>query len=99
MRMPSSVALITISDAYSMPVVRSAMRRKASAETPRMPQWKSRAGQPKRIRPAPESSGLPRCRFFQGIAPGAIPPRNRFPMTRSDPSRSFSRNGPRAEKS
>ena len=34
-----------------------------------------------------------------GIAPGAIPPRNRLPITRSFPSRSFSMNGISAEKS
>ena len=38
-------------------------------------------------------------RFFQGIAPGSMPPAKRLPMTRSAPALSCSRNGMSREKS
>jgi len=84
---------MTISDANSIPVVWSSMRSKAARENPRNPQWKSRTGHLKNRRPMRESTGLPMCLFFQGIAPAAIPPRKRLPITRSTPTRSCSTNG------
>jgi len=93
MRKDFKVALITISEANYMPVVLSYSFRQASLANPRSPQWKSRAGHLNRSRPINERLGLPIQRFFQGISPGAItppPPRSRQPITRSNPSPSFS---------
>ena len=59
MRMRCSVALMTISDANSMPVVCRRMRWNASREKPRRPQWKSPTGQRKNSLPMPDSTGLP----------------------------------------
>ena len=46
-----SVALMTISEANSIPVVTRSILRNAAAEYPRRPQWKSLAGQRKNSRP------------------------------------------------
>src|SRR4051794_33973340 len=95
MRIDFKVALITISDANSMPVVFNSILLYAALEKPRRPQWKSRAGHSKKRRPIDDSVGFPIQRFFHGIAPGAIvppPAGNRQPMTNSNPSSNFSTN-------
>ena len=55
MRSPSSVPLMTISEANSIPVVCSWIRSKAARETPRSPQWKSPTGARKNSRPIADS--------------------------------------------
>ena len=85
MRMPRSEALITISLANSMPVVRRSMRRKASAVKPRDAAVevadRDAEEQPadQRQRRVADVAVLPRHRA------GAMPPWNRLPMTRSLP--------------
>ena len=55
-----AVDLTTISEANSMPVVRRLSARMRSRRKARRPQWKSPTGMRKKMRPAAESTGLPR---------------------------------------
>jgi hypothetical protein len=82
-------ARTTISLANSMPDVRKLRARTASRRNPRNPQWKSLTAAWKSKRPIKLSNRLPRCRCRKGIAPGAMPPAKRLPITRSQPLRNF----------
>ncbi len=53
----------------------------------------------KNSRPMNESTGLPRYLWSGGMAPGAMPPRKRLPITRSAPARNSSTKGSSAVKS
>ena len=66
---------------------------------PRRPQWKSPIGERKKSRPIQESTGLPRYLCSGGMAPSAMPPLKRLPITSSSPARSRSTNGSSLEKS
>ncbi len=96
---PYSAALTTISLANSMPVACRLSAITLSRLNPRSPQWKSPILLRKNSRPMKVSTGLPRYLCSGGIAPGAMPPANRLPITRSAPLRSSSTNGIRLVKS
>ena len=98
-RWPARVAFTTISLANSIPVACRLSAITLSRLNPRRPQWKSPILLRKNSRPMKLSTGLPRYLCSGGIAPGAMPPRNRLPITRSAPLRSSSTNGIRLVKS
>ncbi len=75
-----------ISLANSIPLPDRFRSLKASLVMARKPQWASSIPDRKNKLRIPVKAGLPIYRFFQGIAPSAMPPLKRDPMHKSAPS-------------
>jgi hypothetical protein len=82
--------LMTISEAYSQDVDTRPIRRNASVDIPRIPQWMSVKWLGKMMFSIQVVAGVPKQRCKAGMAPGSIVPRNREPITNSAPSRKAS---------
>ena len=95
----SEVAFTTISLANSIPVAWRSSARMASRLNPRSPQWKSPNGLLKEQAPEARQERVAKHAVQPGHRPVRDAAANRFPMTRSSPSRNFSTKGPIALKS